>query len=368
MNMLTKFAVTNYRGFAKRIEWDLSHTSNYTFNTNAIKDGIIKDGIVYGPNGSGKSNLALALFDIVNHLSQNWKKPDYYNNFVFAGNPFAPVLFEYSFCLGGYDIVYTYSKNVKGMLISEKLSVNNKEIFHRSDGDFSIDKTAYPMDPTISANLANNANHVSIVNFLLTSYPLPENHYLILLQQFVNSMLWFKCLDTREFIGLENKVVNLDEYIIDHHLTDDFSGFITKVSNQHFSFAVPSEHDKILYCDYEKSKIPFDQIASTGTQSLMLLYYWIKEMHRASFVFIDEFDAFYHFRLSFEVCKQLFALNCQAFVSSHNTYLMTNDLLRPDCNFILTDNKIKPLNECTEKELRFGHNIEKMFRGGTFAV
>ena len=45
-----------------------------------------------------------------------------------------------------------------------------------------------------------------------------------------------------------------------------------------------------------------------------------------------------------------------------------DDLLRPDCNFILNENKIKPLVDCTEKELRFGHNIEKMFRGNAFKV
>ena len=71
--MLTKFAVKNYRGFKDRIEWDLSNPSSYSFNTNAIKDGIVKNGIIYGPNGSGKTNLSLALFDIVNHLTQNSK-------------------------------------------------------------------------------------------------------------------------------------------------------------------------------------------------------------------------------------------------------------------------------------------------------
>lgn len=91
-------------------------------------------------------------------------------------------------------------------------------------------------------------------------------------------------------------------------------------------------------------------------------------MSKASFVFIDEFDAFYHFKLSFNVCKELLKLNCQIFTSSHNTYLMTNELLRPDCNFLLDKNIIKPLYECTEKELRWGHNIEKLFRGGTFTV
>ena len=86
----------------------------------------------------------------------------------------------------------------------------------------------------------------------------------------------------------------------------------------------------------------------------------------ASFVFIDEFDAFYHYKLSYKVCKQLFNLECQVFMSSHNTYLMTNDLLRPDCNFILSEGSIKSLSDCTDKELRFGHNIEKIYRAGAF--
>ena len=76
--MLTKFAVKNYRGFKNRIEWDLSHPSNYTFNNNAVHNGIVKNGIIYGPNGAGKSNFGLAIFDIANHLSHKWKKPDYY--------------------------------------------------------------------------------------------------------------------------------------------------------------------------------------------------------------------------------------------------------------------------------------------------
>ena len=50
-NMLAKFAVKNYRGFAKKIEWDLSKPSNYEFNPFAVKDGIIKNGIIYGQNG-----------------------------------------------------------------------------------------------------------------------------------------------------------------------------------------------------------------------------------------------------------------------------------------------------------------------------
>lgn len=109
--MLVKFAVENYRGFAERIEFDLSKPKNYEFNTHAVKDGIIKNGIIYGPNGSGKSNFGLAIFDIVNHLSQKWKKPDYYINFVYAGEPNKPVKFEYVFKFGNVLIEYSYAKN-----------------------------------------------------------------------------------------------------------------------------------------------------------------------------------------------------------------------------------------------------------------
>ena len=114
----------------------------------------------------------------------------------------------------------------------------------------------------------------------------------------------------------------------------------------------------------------FDDVDTKGTVLGFIGYLFVLfgGLAGLAFVFIDEFDAFYHFKLAFEVCKQLFNLDCQVFTSSHNTYLMTNDLLRPDCNFILQDNKIKPLQACTEKELRFGHNIEKLFRGGAFEI
>ena len=106
--------------------------------------------------------------------------------------------------------------------------------------------------------------------------------------------------------------------IIKNRLVKDFAAF-TKISGQKFEFVQSRTTDKILFCKIGNGVIAFDLIASTGTQSLKLLYFWLKKMNEASFVFIDEFDAFYHFKLAFEVCKQLFNLNCQVFTSSHNT-------------------------------------------------
>ena len=366
--MLVKFSVKNFRGFAEKIEWDLSHPSNYEFNTNAIKEGIIKNGIVYGPNGSGKSNFALAIFDIENHLSSKWKKTDYYSNFVYAGNPNSPVEFEYVFKFDNDILEYYYSKNSVGLLVAESLTVNHKQVFKRDISIFEIDDEQFKIDVTVKENFKQNVNSVSVINFITASYPLSQDHYIVKLIQFVNSMLWFKNLDSREFIGLETASFGLEEFIIQNKYVEDFPQFLTKVSKQEFKFVSPKEGDKILLCEIGGNTIPFLSIASTGTKALELLYVWIKRMSVASFVFIDEFDAFYLFKLSFEVCKLLFNMDCQVFTSSHNTFLLTNDLLRPDCNFILQNNKIKPLHACTEKELRFGHNIEKIYRANAFNV
>ncbi len=369
--MLTKFAVTNYRGFAKRIEWDLSHPANYGFNTHVIKDGIIKNGIVYGPNGSGKSNFSLALFDITSHLAPQPLASRYDANFIYAGDMAGVVTFEYTFRFGSDSVEYVYAKNAKKQLVSEKLIVNNKTIVEMSESVAKIIEDEFPLMLNASQEfLDKNANVVSAVAYLMKFYPLPsKEHYLMKLQRFVESMLWFRCVEGNEYQSVKTMdVVDVQEYIINNNLLEDFSTFLKEVSDQECHFVTENTNGKVILCEIDGVTIPFMLIASTGTRALLGLFYWLQRMGEASFVFIDEFDAFYHFRLAFEVCQRLFRLPCQVFTSSHNTYLMTNDLLRPDCNFILNNNQIKSFGECTDKELRFAHNIEKIYRAEGFTV
>lgn len=368
--MLIKFAVTNFRGFANRIELDLSHPSNYEFNKYLLKDGIIKNGIIYGPNGSGKTNIGLAIFDIEYHLAPlKAKKRDYYENFAYAGATNEPVAFEYTFKFGSQIINYIYSKKDKGIFVDEKLIVDNETIFIRENDNLKLTPKHFPNDELIAENIKNSANNISVVNVLLMYYPLSADNYLVRLQEFANKMLWFRCLDVREFIGIETQDNgNIEEYFIANNLVDEFSDFLTQISGQKFDFVTPQRGDKQLWYKIGNSSVQFNPTVSTGTRALELLFFWMKRMNDAKFVFIDEFDAFYHYDLAFKLCKYLFQLDCQIFLSSHNTYLMTNDLLRPDCNFLINGTKINPLCDCTDKDLRFGHNIEKLFRGKAFQL
>ena len=84
------------------------------------------------------------------------------------------------------------------------------------------------------------------------------------------------------------------------------------------------------------------------------------------FIFVDEFDAFYHHNLSQQVVQEFRDLDAQAIFTTHNTSIMTNDLLRPDCYFTMNENSIKPLYQNTIKDLRKAHSLEKMYRAGAF--
>lgn len=364
--MLTKFSVKNYRGFKDKIIWDLSSPSNYSFHTEAIKDGVVKNGIIYGPNGAGKSNMALAIFDIILHLTQKQKSLHQLDTIVNVYHPNDLVTFEYTFRFGQNTIEYAYSKGSVGIEM-ESVVVDGAPVFRLENAQLSLFSADFPMTEEVKLQLANSSNKVSVLGYIWSVYPLASGHPLKKMKEFVDGMLLFWNHEERGFVGFDESNTTLEEYIIANGLVDDFAEFLKTVSGQEFTFKEAKIGDKQLICDIGEG-VPFYKIRSTGTSSLTLLYFWTKKLSKASFVMIDEFDAFYHYALSFNVCKRLFALPCQLFVTSHNTYLMSNDLLRPDCNFIINNNKIKPLNACTDKELRWGNNIEKMYRCNAFEV
>ena len=76
------------------------------------------------------------------------------------------------------------------------------------------------------------------------------------------------------------------------------------------------------------------------------------------------FDAFYHYEMAENVIrffKKKYP-RCQIIMTSHNTNLMTNRLMRPDCMFILSrKGTLTALCNATTRELREGHNLEKMY-------
>lgn len=365
--MLAKFSVKNYMGFPEKITWDLTKHRDYAFNGHLVKNGVVKNGIIYGQNGSGKTSLGRALFDIVS-LADIPSQTDY-SKIIYQGNITGLIDFEYLFKFeGGDDIVYSYSKDIRGTLINESLFHNENKVFEKFGSTLFV-SDEFPIEPTTKNQLANSANSVSILKYIIGTFPLMSSHYILKMKSFINSMLWFRCLDERNFIGIDNGIVHIEEYIIRKGYVQEFADFIKEESNQSFDFSPTTSENKLLLCKVGDNVVPLINIMSTGTNALELLFYWKKRMEETNikFVFIDEFDAFYHFELSINVCRTLFNGQFQLFLSSHNTMLLGNDFIRPDCGFYLRNNKIDSLSDCTNRgELRQGHNIEKMYRAGAF--
>jgi hypothetical protein len=85
-------------------------------------------------------------------------------------------------------------------------------------------------------------------------------------------------------------------------------------------------------------------------------------------MYFDEFDAFYHFELAEAIIKLVKKSlpDTQVIFTTHNTNLFSNRHMRPDCLLVLTENKLSSIVNSTSRELREGHNLENLYKGGAF--
>lgn len=151
---------------------------------------------------------------------------------------------------------------------------------------------------------------------------------------------------------------------------EDFAKFLKENGLEYDLAFDEDEGEHILMASFNEGKrrVPFSSVASTGTAALFLFYAWsVTAFEQISLLFIDEFDAFFHYESAESIVKKLNnARNFQTILTTHNTYLMQNKLTRPDCCYIMTCNKLSNLYDATDKEIREAHNLEKMYINGAF--
>ena len=366
--MLKRFSVENFKGFKDKITFDIGSPSNYSFNSEIIENGCVTKGIIYGINSCGKSNLGLAILDIITHLIEKQKLLHSYDFYLNMSGRKSFAEFEYVFVFNEHEVIYKYRKTGVNALQDESLSIDDKEVIYY---DF-VKKEGFTLlegSGTLNATIKNESpiSRVKFVNSNSILADNTENQIFKKFMDFVDRMLLFYSLDSRGYEGFMNGAEGVAEGIVNSGKVEEFQEFLKENDIIYDLYACEVDGRKAIYCRFENQDANFFKIASTGTKSLALFYYWYIRMIDASFVFIDEFDAFYHFELSESVERRLKEIKgVQIFTTTHNTDLMSNDLLRPDCYFILKDNKIKAISELTEKELRQAHNLQKMYKAGAF--
>jgi len=365
--MLSRFSVKNFKGFKEEIVLDLKKTNNYEFNSDAVNDGIVNKALIYGKNGCGKSNLGLALFDLVLHLTDKNKMLNKYLVYLNQDTDTQYATFDYVFTFGADEIEYKYTKFDMQNLRTEELYINGQQYIWY---DFVKKQGSCLLDGTQSLRFDSPDSKLSKLKFINNNAILvdnKENQLFYKMMSFVDSMLLFYSLMERGYQGFMIGIENLDDSIVKSGKLNDFEKFLHKADvMEKLVYREVNGQNEIAF-QYKKSNVPMQIVASTGTKSLELFYYWYIKIQQASLVFIDEFDAFYHFELSEMIIRELMKIKgTQVILTTHNTDLMSNDLLRPDCLFNMTPSSIVSFANSTKKELRKAHNIQKMYKAGAF--
>ena len=365
--MIKKFSVKNFKNFKEKLVLDFSNVRDYGFNQSLIKNKLVNKMLIYGPNNSGKSNLGAALMDITTHLTDNNGEKNILYACYINGEAVDDVIeFKYEFLFDEIEVTYSYKKNPNAELLSEELYENGILLFKYN---YNTNKFENNIEEAINLDLSKRTENVSVLKYIYANnIHWEENSSFKKFMEFVNNMLWFRSLRTNEFMGVMANSENLDDFIINNRLLKSFEKFL-KDCGQNYKLCETNSSmgKKVIGVKYKNYTAMFDLVASTGTKSLRLFFYWMNRTKNISFVYLDEFDAFYHYELSAYILKYLNKKNdFQSILTTHNTYLCTNELMRPDCYYILKNGKIKSFADSTEKTIRQAHNLERLMLGGEF--
>ncbi len=369
--MLRKFRVSNFKSFNENFELDLTQTNSYKFNNNSIKNGVVNNAIIYGHNGVGKSNLSFAIFDIIEHLTEKERIFKYYKNYLNAFSKDSYATFYYEFNIKGHIVQYEYKKSDYKTIISEKLLIDGKDIVVYDRENDKVANVALKGAEMLQKKLVDPK--LSILKYIKSNTVLVDNQINDVFNSFfvfIDKMLFFRTLSNPQYLGFEIGTKNVLRDIVEKRNVAHLESFLNEANiSCHLVEGSDLMGDSTIMFDLGEKKYPFSYVASTGTKVLVLFYYWyqkIKENDKVSFVFIDEFDAFYHQSLSKLIVKKLKETGVQFILTTHNTSIMSNDLLRPDCYFLMNKKEICSLSNCTEKDLREAHNLEKMYKANSF--
>lgn len=369
--MLQEFSCENFRNFKEKIVLDFT-CANYEFNKESVRNGIVNTGVIYGINGSGKTNLGLAIMDISTVLTDNAVSPLHTNKPSYHLNDKEKNIdsfFSYKFLFDGHCVRYDYQKAID-LVVWEALYIDGEEpviFYSHADQNGSCHlKGAENLATSLSGR--DNLSYVKYIDRNGELEDNEENRLFKKFTSFVNNMLWFSSLDNNQYEGFKSGTERIAEGIISHNALQDFENRLKDIDIDYKlrEEVVYGKKQIMVHFPDSDESIDFFTLASRGTASFALFYYWYLHKDEASFIFIDEFDAFYHSALSEQIIKLLKEINSQTFVTTHNTFILSNQLLRPDCYFNLQNGSIKSFSKLTNSEIRKIHNLEKLYRSGFF--
>ncbi len=370
--MLKSFSVKGMRNFATETSISFVPTRDYQFGLNNISEqGLISNALLMGRNASGKSNFGLALLDIVTIFPAANVPAGVLDSTLFlnADSGRGLASFEYRFQFGSDEVAIAYEKSAPRELVSERLSINGDLLydFDNARGIFKVDNLS--VIGADSTNLEFKDPALSLIAFITGNTPTEKLGCLAQLRRFVSGMRLVKLDEANDARVLAPAIA---ARIIKENKVDQLSDFLHE-------FGIPEkvvtlkepDGSRALYFEHSVSCVPFIEGCSSGTRTLLAFFSEFELSSPATFVFLDEFDAYCHFQMA-EKLLMYFSQKeeCQTLCATHNTSLVKNGTMRPDCVFLIKDidtgKVVTTFADSTDRELRLGNNVEKLYRAGEF--
>lgn len=180
-------------------------------------------------------------------------------------------------------------------------------------------------------------------------------------------MLLLKKTDSENhFIGLLAKTEKIEQHLIDNHLLPELQKFLKSNGINENLVIAKSPDGQAYICFDHKTLIPLFDSGSSGTLALTILFYWKQFLSDASFIFIDEFDAFCHTSVARALFTNLIRLKKPVVLTTNNTNLLDHRITRPDCCFQIQNGRLKSFSNLAERVIRQGNNLEKLYIAGEF--
>lgn len=379
--MLKKFEVSNYKNFKEPIQIEFDKTGGYQFNAECITDDIISKMLIYGRNATGKTNLGKALMDISFNMTGIPFFPTQKGIYLNADSYKKAATFKYEFQFKNDRVMYIYKKLSEAELYDEELILNGDKIFYCNFETKQYDFNNLNKIEADTVNIERYLQGIDVVNsqeaenqslpflrWIINNTALKEDSILLCLDDYIKRMSMLTVgsgglMRPRRFYD------SFYEILDNENALKDFEDFLNIMGVKcELELNSLPDGQKELYFKHKKL-VPFFETASSGTLSLINLYRRILVGRNSSMLYMDEFDAFYHYEMAENVIRffKMKYPECQIVMTTHNTNLMTNRIMRPDCLFILSQKgTLTALCDSTERELREGHNLEKMYISGEF--
>lgn len=354
--MLLTFAITNYKGFRDKQEFNLVATSGsesleHVYETDsALK--INKCACLVGPNGSGKTHLLEALHTFTTAIkspekvgdahapfmldSSSFEKPTEYEVLLFDTTNNRFINYGFSIFRGNVIKEFLFSKN-------NKKSSKSQTVFVREDGSIKFTARYKSLETLLSGTLSQSG--------LISNYAQSlKNDVLSHLYNWAKNLCMF-----RPSLYHKNSLKGIEE-ILDSSTGDTSASYtkfwnrqLTKASSMLASLSIPVNKLSVKRDHEGKAKLfishkrndgkPYDlsiddasDFFSKGSFAIiiMVIFFLITDLPDEDITFIvDEYDGSLHHKLSLEMMSLLFKASSKI----RQTIIATHDILLLDSGF-----------------------------------